>query len=89
MGGDSASVRAFDRRVDGRELEFFVPEADSLAGHLLDGETGSAWDFTGRAVRGTLAGTQLARIAVLKDYWFDWKAYHPRTSAYTAGRPRS
>jgi hypothetical protein len=32
-----------------------------------------------------LVGKQLKRIAVLKDYWFDWKLYHPDTSVYTLG----
>jgi hypothetical protein len=82
LGEDKRSVRAFDRVVDGRKLEFFVSPETSV---LMDAETGSTWDFTGRAVTGELAGRQLKRIQAIKDYWFDWKTYHPETRLYTAG----
>ena len=48
-------------------------------------ETGTVWDFSGKALSGTLAGKQLKRIPVLKDYWFDWKIYHPDTAVYALG----
>ena len=81
---DQKSVRAFDRSIDGRKLEFFVkPNTSRVV--LIDGETGSEWDFTGKAVAGPLAGKQLAKIPVLNDYWFDWKTYHPNTFIYELG----
>ena len=81
---DGKSVRAFDRRVEGRALEFFAkPDARPL--RLVDSEGGSKWDFTGAAVSGPLAGKRLAKVAVLNDYWFDWKLYHPETGLYTLG----
>lgn len=84
VGDDKRSVRAYERTVDGRKLEFFVkPDAASL--RLVDAETGSEWDFAGQAMRGTLAGQQLKRIAVLSDYWFDWKTYQPDTMVYKLG----
>jgi len=88
-GEDGKSVRAFERRVEGRVLEFFAqarPEAQ-----FVDAETGTTWDFSGRAVGGPLLGKQLTKVAVLKDYWFDWKIYHPETAVYTLGarRPRT
>ena len=79
LGDDNKSVRAFERNVDGRTLEFFVKD-----NQFVDAETGSTWDFSGKAISGTLIGKQLNKIAVLKDYWFDWKIYHPETSVYTA-----
>jgi hypothetical protein len=79
---DRKSVRAFDRTVAGKKLEFFVDPASSK---LRDAETGSVWDFEGHAVSGSLAGNNLVRINVLKDYWFDWKNYHPETSLYSLG----
>jgi hypothetical protein len=27
----------------------------------------------------------LKKIFALKDYWFDWKIYHPDTTVYTLG----
>ena len=52
---------------------------------IVDAETGSVWDFSGKAVKGELAGKQLEKIQVLKDYWFDWKNYNPETQLYTLG----
>jgi hypothetical protein len=84
LGDDKRSVRAFERVVDGRKLEFLVkPNAGSLT--LVDAESASEWDFTGRATSGPLAGRQLRKIAVLNDYWFDWKTYHPNTIVYELG----
>lgn len=82
LGEDKKSVRAFERELDGKTLEFFV-KPDS--GEIVDAETASVWDFSGKAVSGALAGKQLKKIAVLKDYWFDWKTYHPDTQLYRLG----
>lgn len=82
LGADRKSVRAFERKVDGKTLEVFV-KPDST--EIVDAETGSVWDFSGKAVSGELAGKQLAPVQVLKDYWFDWKNYHPETELYTLG----
>jgi hypothetical protein len=84
LGDDNKSVRAFERTVDGRPLEFFV-KADTAPIQLADAETASTWDFAGKAVSGPLAGKQLKKIVALKDYWFDWKIYHPDTKVYTLG----
>ena len=85
LSDDNKSVRVFDRRVDDRTLEFFA-KADVTPLQFLDVETGSTWDFSGNAISGQLAGKQLRKIAVLKDYWFDWKIYHPDTSVYTTNK---
>jgi Protein of unknown function (DUF3179) len=83
MSEDSKSVRAFKRIVDGQEREFFLkPNTSPL--RLID-DKGTEWDFTGTALNGTLTGTQLTKIAALKDYWFDWKTYNPKSSVYTLG----
>ena len=82
LADDKKSVRAFERTVDGRKLEFLAkPDTNEI----VDAETGSSWDFTGRALSGGLAGKQLKQVQVLKDYWFDWKTYHPETQLYTLG----
>jgi len=83
MSEDGQSVRAFERKVEGVEREFFLkPNSSPL--RLID-DQGTEWDFTGTALNGNLAGKQLMRIQVLKDYWFDWKTYNPNTSVYTLG----
>jgi hypothetical protein len=85
VGRDGKSVRGFERVVDGRKLEFFAKK-DSEQFLLIDAETGSEWDFTGKAIRGQLSGRQLKKVAVLNDYWFDWKNYNPATSVYELGQ---
>jgi hypothetical protein len=84
VGPDNRSVRAYERTVDGRKLEFFK-KAEEAALQLVDAETGSEWDFSGRATAGPLAGRQLQKVALLEDYWFDWRAYHPNTAVYHIG----
>jgi uncharacterized protein DUF3179 len=84
LGDDKKSVRAYERSVDGRKLEFFIkPNAAILV--LVDAETGSEWDFTGKATGGSLSGLQLRKIPILNDYWFDWQTYHPQTLVYELG----
>ena len=83
LGDDNKSVRAFERTVDGRTLEFYVKPGASPV--QLTDETATTWDFNGKAVSGPLAGKQLKKIFALKDYWFDWKIYHPDTTVYTLG----
>jgi hypothetical protein len=72
-----ASVRAFLRG----DLEFFR-KTDTAEYRLVDSATGSAWDFAGRAVAGPMAGKTLERVQVTKDYWFDWRRYHPESRVY-------
>ena len=81
LGEDRRSVRAFERTVEGRRLEFFQKtEGDGFA--LIDLETSSTWNFEGKAIAGPLAGRQLKKVFVLEDYWFDWRLYHPDTRIY-------
>ena len=79
LAEDGKSVRVFNRSLDGRALEFFKGQG---ASDLFDSETGSRWDFGGAATSGALAGRRLEKITSLKDYWFNWKTYHPNTGVY-------
>jgi len=49
---------------------------------LLDTTTASEWNFQGCAISGPAQGKCLERVPILKDYWFDWRNYHPETSIY-------
>ncbi len=80
LDGDQESVRVFDRRVEQRSLEFYATLSTPF--RLLDSETGSEWSFEGMAVSGPFQGQQLKKIRSLKDFWFDWKNYHPGTLRY-------
>ena len=78
---DGKSLRCFDRGVDGKPYDFFLrPSQNPLT--LFDSQTGSEWDFSGTAVSGAMKGKALRRIPALKDFWFDWKIYHPLTKVY-------
>lgn len=84
LGDDKRSVRAFERTVDGRRLEFFQKTENNEL-QLIDAETGSTWNFEGKATSGPLSGRQLKKVFVLEDYWFDWRIYHPDTTIYDLG----
>jgi len=78
---DKKSLRAFESRIDGQPLEFFAkPESQPL--RLVDAQTGSEWDFTGKALSGKYQGRELKKVYALKDYWFDWRIYNPGTQVY-------
>jgi ribosomal protein L12E/L44/L45/RPP1/RPP2 len=49
---------------------------------LVDTTTASEWNFQGCAISGPSLGKCLDRIPSLKDYWFDWRNYHPDTTIY-------
>jgi len=49
---------------------------------LLDTATASEWNFQGCAISGPSLGKCLDRVPALKDYWFDWRNYHPGTTIY-------
>ncbi len=77
---DVGTAGAFDRRVDGRKLDF-VPAG---AGRFRDRQTGSTWDITGRATAGELAGTELRPVVHDQQLWFALAAFLP--DARIAGR---
>jgi hypothetical protein len=89
VGEDGGSVRAFESTLDGRRVPFFVKLAAAAGGtsprRWIDGAAGGEWDFQGRALTGPWRGRQLRPVPAMKDYWFDWRRFHPRTSVYAGG----
>ena len=84
VGDDGKSIRVFKGAVEGRALTF-ARRVGVQPLRLFDTETGSEWDFSGTAISGTLTGRRLEKVRALKEYWFDWKTYNPRTGVYVAG----
>ena len=93
VGPDGKSFRVFKSRIDGKDAEFFLkgeteadmkssPSAATKAWTVLDTTTASEWNFQGCAIAGPSQGQCLDRVPALKDYWFDWRNYHPDTSIY-------
>lgn len=84
IGPDHKSFRVFLSRIDGGDTEFFLKgeEASSKAWSLVDSTTASEWNFQGCAISGPSQGKCLDHVSALKDYWFDWRNYHPDTTIY-------
>jgi hypothetical protein len=76
------TLQAYDRRVQGRTLEFGRDGDVLVAG-------GSRFDpLTGRAVSGPLGGTRLRRATDRSPmYWFAWAEFHPGTDVYGGPGP--
>jgi Protein of unknown function (DUF3179) len=87
VGPDGKSIRAFRARLDdGEAPEFFrkinSSTVDVKTPLFIDSQTGTEWNFDGCPVGGKYAGRCLALVPVLKDYWFDWRNYHPDTTIF-------
>jgi hypothetical protein len=81
VGPDDQSVRVFQSRIPGISE---IPEFYRVSGAALfmDDATGSGWNFQGCAISGKSQEKCLARVEVIKDYWFDWRHYNPATTVY-------
>ncbi len=79
VGPDGKSIRVFQARLPGQTL---APEYYQTTGLFMDSETGSDWNFAGCAVSGKRVGSCLTPVYALKDYWFDWRNYHPQTTIF-------
>jgi hypothetical protein len=84
LGPDGKSFRIFISRVDGKDAEFFLQGEDNGKHDwlLIDTTTASQWNFQGCATSGPAQGRCLEQVPALKDYWFDWRNYHPDTTVY-------
>jgi hypothetical protein len=88
-GPDDKSIRVFRARLRPRDPapEYYrqtapVDRNTAVAPLFMDSATGSQWAFNGCAVSGKLAGQCLEPVLALKDYWFDWRNYHPDTTVF-------
>jgi hypothetical protein len=84
VGPDGQSVRAFRRKISGAsETPEFYLLTDADAGQFMDSIHGAKWNFQGC----TASGECLERIYIIKDYWFDWRHYHPDTTVFSVAKP--
>jgi hypothetical protein len=74
----AGSAGVFEARVGGQVLHFERSEN----GTIRDRETESAWDRSGLAVTGPMAGARLVPLAHLDTYWYIWAARHPDTTVW-------
>ena len=85
VGPDGESVRVFRARMpgSGKSLEFFrIPDGTATGPLMIDNVTGSTWNFQDCELDGSAKGACLERVEAMKDYWFDWREYHPDTTVY-------
>lgn len=71
------TLRAYDRRIDGRTLRFRADEREMVGG-------GSRWDpATGEALDGPFEGQRLDAVpGTTTMYWFAWLRFHPDTTVW-------
>jgi hypothetical protein len=72
--------KVVDPKVDASASAKAAPPAKPWI--LLDTATASEWNFQGCAVSGPSVGKCLDRVPALKDYWFNWRNYHPNSTIY-------
>ncbi len=96
-GPDGESVRVFRSQLNGLDIELYRDaQNDGKSTGKSNGQSvgqrpewrlvdsqGNTWNFAGCAISGPAAGQCLEKINFLKDYWFDWKNYNPRTTVYS------
>ena len=79
IDADGPTGIAFEPVGEGEALTFeFQDDA------LVNLETGSVWDFAGRAVSGPLQGQQLNSVPSLTSFWFAIVAAEPDITVYLA-----
>ena len=69
-----AAATAFERRLDGKLLDFVFRD-----GKYLDSATGSEWNILGEAVAGALKGKRLPSLDSGVHFAFAWLAFNPES----------
>jgi Protein of unknown function (DUF3179) len=82
LGPDGKSMRAFVRRIPGSDSATDFYKMNSSQWTMMDSASASLWDFRGCALSGPSRGKCLEPVSILKDYWFDWREYHPDTMVF-------
>jgi hypothetical protein len=80
LENDSASFHVWSRIVSNDTLVFAY--SDSLKA-LIDINTSSVWDWSGRCTEGIWKGTSLNRIQSYQEFWQSWRTFHPNTERYS------
>lgn len=71
------STGAFQRSLNGQVLEFSLS-----SGKIMDNQTESIWDISGKAIEGELKGEQLTPL-IFGDYFaFAWLVFWPETKIF-------
>ena len=79
LENDSASFHVWSRIVASDTLEFSFSENYET---LIDLNSGSVWDWSGRCTEGIWKGKILTTVQSYQEYWHSWKTFHPNTERY-------
>lgn len=74
-----AGIALSRRLADGTVLTFELPGGSPIA---RDRETGTSWDFSGRAVAGPLVGEKLTPLPTRRAFWFAVSLGFPNIEVY-------
>jgi hypothetical protein len=84
LENDSLTFHAWDRHVDGKELNFKIDANECLT----DKETASVWDWDGACVSGVHKGKKLAKVQAYQEYRHSWLHFHPTTLFWEGDQKR-
>jgi len=79
LENDSASFHVWSRIVARDTLTFSYNDRLKT---LVDTNTHSVWDWSGRCIDGTWKGTSLTALQSYQEYWHSWRTFHPNTSQF-------
>ena len=77
---DAPAHTGQDKRIHPSDATWL--ERTATAPLLMDDASGGEWNFQGCALAEKMKGVCLERVEMIKDYWFDWRHYNPRTTVY-------
>jgi hypothetical protein len=76
-------IRGYDPIVeDGAQKIALQFNYNAENNKFIDKQTGSVWNFEGKAISGQMKGKQLTRLPFDEGFWFEWVAFHPKTEIY-------
>jgi hypothetical protein len=75
-------TRMYNPILEGQTTLQFEHNAKSNT--FADKQTGSQWNFDGKAIDGQMKGKQLIRLPFDQGFWFEWIAFHPTTELYNS-----
>jgi hypothetical protein len=82
-------IRAYDPLVEGgggggeQTIVLLQFEYNTKDKSFIDKQTGSLWNFEGKAISGQMKGKQLTRLPFDEGFWFEWIAFHPKSALYS------
>ena len=85
--GQPATTGSFGSQTPGWAGSAFLQDADGQPVSLragpegfVDRETGTVFNVSGEAIRGSLAGSSLKPVPSLDSFWFAWSFFYPETT---------